>query len=146
MVRNIRGSSRRTRWKVTAAWLRRTEACIRVSGRTAWQTAQAHSSILKDPHTTAIGLMTSSTDTAVKLGMKARLNSKANTIKERKMGAEDTNGLTEATTMVILSIACSRVRVSLLVTSLTLPDVRHLLLCGVWENIRGIICPESFRR
>ena len=75
--------------------------------------------------------MTSSTDTAVKLGMKARLNSKANTIKERKMGAEDTNGLTEATTMVILSIACSRVRVSLLVTSLTLPDVRHLLLCGV---------------
>ena len=93
--------------------------------------AQAHSSIPKDPHTTAIGLMTSSTDTAVKLGMKARSNSKANTIKERKMGAEDTNGPMEATTMETSSTVYSRVRVSVPSTSLTLPTVRHLLLRGV---------------
>ena len=79
----------------------------------------------------AIGLMTSSTDTAVKLGMKARLNSKVNTIKERKMGAEDTNGQTAATMTEILSTVCSRERVSATVTVLTLPTVRHLLLCGV---------------
>ena len=62
--------------------------------------------------TTAIGLMTSSTDTAAKLGMKGRLNSKANTIKERKMGAEDTNGPMEVTTMETSLTVSSRVRVS----------------------------------
>ena len=66
----------------------------------------------------AIGLMTCSMDTAVKLGMKARLNSKANTIKERKMGAEDTNGPMEATTTETSSTACSKVRVSVSVTPL----------------------------
>ena len=67
----------------------------------------------------AIGLMTCSMDTAVKLGMKARLNSKANTIKERKMGAEDTSGLTEATTKETSSTASSKVRVSARVNHLT---------------------------
>lgn len=96
--------------------------------------AQAHSSIPKDPHTTAIGLMTSSTDTAVKLGMKARSNSKANTIKERKMGAEDTNGPMEATTMETSSTVYSRVRAS--ITSRSLRGHTRVSLLRIFSKVR----------
>ena len=50
--------------------------------------------------------------TDAKLGMRARSSFKVNTIKERKMGAEDTNGQMAATTRETLSTACSKAQVS----------------------------------
>ena len=57
---------------------------------------------------TAIGLTICSMVTAVRRGTKARLNSRANTIKERKMDAVGTSGLTVVITKATSSTACSK--------------------------------------
>jgi len=65
-----------------------------------------------------IGSMTSSTDTDVKHGMKAKSSSKANTTKEKRMEKEDTNGPTEVITKETSLIAFSRARGSTISQSL----------------------------
>ena len=91
----------------------------------------------------ASGSTTYSTDTAAKLGMKARLSSKVNTIKEKKMATEDTNGPTVAITKVISSTACSKVKVSFRKKLHFL--CRHILLRRVREDLRGTVCTEPVR-
>ena len=60
-----------------------------------------------------IGSMTSSMDTDVKPGMRAKSSSKANTTKGKRTEKEDTNGQTEAITKETSLIAFSRARVGI---------------------------------
>lgn len=91
--------------------------------------------IPKDLHMMAIGLTIFSTDSDAKLGMRAKLNSKANTIKERKMGAEDTNGQTAAIMKETSLTACSKATAS--TTSLSPRELMRVNLLRIYSKVRA---------